>query len=132
MGGEIDGGDGGVILSHFFDHTNTLNYGYSILNIATNETTLMHVAVRELKNRFSEYLKYAQAGEEIIVTTHGNPVARLTRLAPNLQVRASQPLDKLAWVRRGQADKKLGLPTVQRIRLTEGVTLSDLLLEDRA
>ncbi|UJS22692.1 type II toxin-antitoxin system Phd/YefM family antitoxin [Thiothrix winogradskyi] len=37
----------------------------------------MHVAVRELKNRFSEYLKYAQAGEEIIVTTHGNPVARL-------------------------------------------------------
>ena len=29
----------------------------------------MYVAVRELKNRFSEYLKYAQAGEEIIVTT---------------------------------------------------------------
>ncbi len=92
----------------------------------------MHVAVRELKNRFSEYLKYAQAGEEIIVTTHGNPVARLTRLAPNLQLRASQPLDKLAWVRRGQASKKLGLPAAQRIRLAEGVSLSDLLLEDRA
>lgn len=91
----------------------------------------MRVAVRELKNRFSEYLKYAQTGEEIIVTTHSNPVARLTRLAPNLQLRASQPLDKLAWVRRGQAGKKLVLPTVQRIRLTEGVTLSDLLLEDR-
>ena len=62
----------------------------------------MHVAVRELKNRFSEYLKYAQAGEEIIVTTHGNPIARLMRLAPNLQLRTSQPLDILAWVRRGQ------------------------------
>ncbi len=92
----------------------------------------MHVAVRELKNRFSEYLKYAQAGEEIIVTTHGNPIARLTRLAPNLQLRTSQPLDKLAWVRHGQGGKKLGLPAAQRIRLTEGVSLSDLLLEDRA
>ncbi len=92
----------------------------------------MHVAVRELKNRFSEYLKYAQAGEEIIVTTHGNPIARLMRLAPNLQLRTSQPLDKLAWVRRGQGGKKLGLPATQRIRLTEGVSLSDLLLEDRS
>lgn len=67
----------------------------------------MHVSVRELKNHFSKYLKYAQAGEEIIVTTHGKPVARLTRLAPNLQLRASQPLDKLAWVRHGQVGKKL-------------------------
>jgi len=92
----------------------------------------MHVAVRELKNRFSEYLKYVQAGEEIIVTSHGNPVARLTRLAPNLQLRPSQPLDKLAWVRCGQAGNKLGLPAAQRIRLTEGVSLSDVLLEDRA
>ncbi len=49
----------------------------------------MHVAVSELKNRFSAYLKYTQTGEEIIVTTHGNPVARLTRLAPNLPLRAS-------------------------------------------
>lgn len=92
----------------------------------------MHVAVRELKNRFSEYLKYAQAGEEIIVTTHGSPVARLVRLAPNLQARPSQPLDKLAWVRRGKAGKQLGLPAAQRIRLTDGASLSDLLLEDRA
>ncbi|MEZ5452901.1 MAG: type II toxin-antitoxin system prevent-host-death family antitoxin [Thiothrix sp.] len=92
----------------------------------------MHVAIRELKNHLSEYLKYAQAGEEIIVTTHGNPVARLVRLAPNLQARPSQPLDKLAWVRRGKAGKQLGLPTTQRIRLTDGSTLNDLLLEDRA
>ncbi|MFZ1570519.1 MAG: type II toxin-antitoxin system prevent-host-death family antitoxin [Thiolinea sp.] len=91
----------------------------------------MHVAVRDLKNRFSEYLKYAQAGEEIIVTTHGTPVARLVRLASSLQARPSQPLDKLAWVRRGQAGKKLGLPIEQRVRLTKGTSMSDLLLEDR-
>lgn len=92
----------------------------------------MHVAVSELKNRFSAYLKYAQTSEEIIVTTHGNPVARLTCLAPNLQLRTSQPLNKLAWVRHGQAGKKLGLPATQRIRLNDGTPLSDLLLEDRA
>lgn len=38
---------------------------------------------------------------------------------------------KSEWVRRGQSGKKLGLPAAQRIRLTEGVSLSDLLLEDR-
>jgi prevent-host-death family protein len=92
----------------------------------------MYVAVRELKNRFSEYLKYAQAGEEIIVTTHGNPVARLVRLAPNLQIRPIQPLDKLAWVRRGKAGKTLGLASGQRVQLTAGKSLSELLLEDRA
>lgn len=91
----------------------------------------MHVAVRELKNHLSEYLKQVQAGEEIIITTHGSPVARLVRLAPNLQTKASQPLDKLAWVRRGQGGKPLGLPTAQRIRLTGHQPLSDLLLEDR-
>ena len=83
----------------------------------------MHVSVRELKSHFSKYIKYAQAGEEIIVTSHGNPVARLTQLVPNLQLRASQPLDKLAWVRRGQGGKKLGLPAAQRIHLTEGAII---------
>ncbi|MFO7641933.1 MAG: type II toxin-antitoxin system prevent-host-death family antitoxin [Candidatus Competibacteraceae bacterium] len=91
----------------------------------------MYIAVRELKNHLSEYLKQVQAGEEIIITTHGNPVARLVRLAPNPRIKASQPLDKLAWVRRGQGGKPLGLPAAERIRLTGDQTLSDLLLEDR-
>ncbi len=37
----------------------------------------MEVPVKELKNRLSEYLKLAQQGEEIIVTSHRRPVARL-------------------------------------------------------
>lgn len=90
----------------------------------------MHVAARDLKNRLSEYLKYAQAGEEIIVTSCGTPVARLVRLASSLQARPSQPLDKLAWVRRGQISKKIGLPVNQRVRLSQGESMSDLSLED--
>ena len=35
------------------------------------------VAVRELKDRLSEYLRRVEAGEELIVTSRGKPVARL-------------------------------------------------------
>jgi prevent-host-death family protein len=100
-------------------------------NAATNEATLVYIAVRELKNHLSAYLKQVQTGEEIIITTHGNPVARLVRLAPNVQTKVSQLLDKLAWVRRGQGGKALGLPAAERIRLAGDQTLSDLLLKDR-
>jgi len=41
----------------------------------------MNVAVRELKNHLSEYLSRASSGEEIVVTSHGKPIARL---APTL------------------------------------------------
>lgn len=39
----------------------------------------MDVSVRELKNRLSEYLRRVQAGEELIVTKRGKPVARFTQ-----------------------------------------------------
>ena len=38
----------------------------------------MDVGVRELKSKLSEYLARTAAGEEIIVTDRGNPIARLT------------------------------------------------------
>lgn len=37
----------------------------------------MKVSVRELKNRLSEYLRRAEAGEEIEVLSRNRPVARL-------------------------------------------------------
>lgn len=77
-------------------------------------------------------LKYAEAGEKVIVTAHGNPVARLVRLASSRQPESPQPLDKLAWIRRGQGGNALGLPAGERLRLNPGDNLSDLLLEDRA
>ncbi len=35
----------------------------------------MTVTIRELKNRLSEFLRRVQAGEELVVTDHGRPVA---------------------------------------------------------
>jgi len=37
----------------------------------------MEISVAQAKARFSEILKRAEAGETIVVTRHGKPVARL-------------------------------------------------------
>lgn len=39
--------------------------------------TAMHVPVAEAKARFSEMLRRAGEGEEIVVASHGRPVARI-------------------------------------------------------
>lgn len=44
--------------------------------------------MRDLKNNLSRYLDRVRAGEEIIVTEHGRPVARLSAM--------DQPSDRLA------------------------------------
>lgn len=38
----------------------------------------VEVGVRELKNNLSRYLERVRAGEHVVVTDHGRPVARLT------------------------------------------------------
>jgi antitoxin (DNA-binding transcriptional repressor) of toxin-antitoxin stability system len=37
------------------------------------------VGIREIKNRLSEYLRKAKAGERVVVTEHGRPIAVITR-----------------------------------------------------
>ena len=46
------------------------------MTVATN-TRSAEVGVRELKNNLSRYLERVRAGEQIVVTEHGRPVARL-------------------------------------------------------
>jgi len=43
------------------------------------------IAVFEAKNRFSELLAAVAHGEEITITRHGKPVARLVALSANAQ-----------------------------------------------
>jgi prevent-host-death family protein len=43
----------------------------------------MQVNILEAKNRLSELLKSAQAGEEVIIANRGQPVVRLSAIAPN-------------------------------------------------
>ncbi len=44
-----------------------------------------HASIASLKARLSEYLKAVKAGEEIIVTDRGRPVARLTPVSGRAQ-----------------------------------------------
>ena len=43
--------------------------------------TMAHVGVAQVKARFSEFLARARAGEEVVVTDRGRPVARLVPVA---------------------------------------------------
>lgn len=56
----------------------------------------MEVSIREMKNNLSRYLKRVQAGEEVIITDRGRPVARL---GPVPQVGATSLEDALARLR---------------------------------
>jgi len=38
----------------------------------------MEVGIRDLKDRLSEYLRRAEAGEEILVISHGQAIMRMT------------------------------------------------------
>jgi prevent-host-death family protein len=51
-------------------------------------TSRVEVGVRDLKNNLSRYLDRVQGGDEVIVTEHGRPVARLSSI--------DHPSDKLA------------------------------------
>ena len=43
-------------------------------------TSRLEVGVRDLKNNLSRYLDRVSQGDEIVVTDHGRPVARLLRV----------------------------------------------------
>ena len=93
----------------------------------------MEVPVRELKNRLSEYLRRTRAGEVIVVTSHGKPVARLLPVSAEPRDEEASALERLRaqpWVRAGKGGKPLGAR--RPIAWPEGErTLSDLMLEDR-
>ena len=93
----------------------------------------MNVAVRELKDHLSEYLKRARSGEEIVITSHGKPVARLAPLAPAPEDEAAaiERLHALPWIRAGKAGKPAGLKKGIRLR-GKGLSAAEIVIENRA
>ena len=93
------------------------------MNVATNGS---EVGIRELKNNLSRYLDRVRAGEEVVVTDRGRPVARL------LPVDASE--DRLAdlveagVVRAPSSRRRRHLPA-RRIEASGSV--SDLVADQR-
>ncbi len=59
------------------------------------------VGIRQLKNRLSEYVRLVRAGEEILITSHGEVVAELR--PPEASGDAATPAGLRELVRRGMA-----------------------------
>lgn len=55
----------------------------------------MQVNILEAKNRLSQLIKAAQAGEEVVIANRGTPVARLTAAT---EASAARPRDFLKWL----------------------------------
>ena len=58
--------------------------------------------IRDLRNRFPMIRKLVEDEGEVIVTEHGTPKYRLTRLTPADRQKPSLPKDYLARLRRHQ------------------------------
>lgn len=92
---------------------------------------MIYVGVRDLKARLSEYLDKAKLGDEIVVTEHGKPIARLVK-EPVKQKSVIERIYNL--VEKGLVE----LPTKDKsskssppFKSNSNITSSDLLLRDR-
>jgi prevent-host-death family protein len=95
----------------------------------------MDVSIRDLKNRLSEYLRRAQAGEDIVVTSHGRPVARLSAVMESLAEQDAEAvtiarLRAQSWIRPGKCGKRLGLDPPIKLK-PGGKTLAEIVDEQR-
>ena len=92
----------------------------------------MIVGIRELKAHLSDYVHRAQAGEVVVITDRGTPVAELRptqAIHENLPEALRRGVAE-GWVRPPSRRGPLG-PSPVRARLAEGVTSEQLLAEDR-
>ena len=87
----------------------------------------MQVAIRQLKAQLSKFIAYAQEGEEIEVTSHNRPVARITGIPRNIE----DPLKQM--ITSGAAQWHGGKPKWSPpLKLNnKGQSLSQMILSDR-
>jgi antitoxin (DNA-binding transcriptional repressor) of toxin-antitoxin stability system len=84
------------------------------------------VGIREIKNRLGEYLRKAKAGERIVVTERGKPVAIITRPGGVAEERIE------GMIRERQASWGGGKPRgSRRPTKIKGRSVADAVIEDR-
>ena len=95
----------------------------------------MEVAVRDLKDPLSENLRRAEAGEEVVVTSHGRPIVRMTAMgqtqAGESEADALARLRAQPWVRAGDGGRIGPVPRPIPAAAPGAPLLSDLMLGDR-
>lgn len=81
---------------------------------------MRRVGVAELKNNLSRHLRAVEAGEQLEVTDHDRPIARLVPIDNDRRTVIRPPITPFVEVR-DQRYEPLNLP----------ISVTDLLLEDR-
>jgi len=83
------------------------------------------VGVRRLRDGLSRYLERVRAGETIVITDRGEPVARI--------VPAKIPSDLARLMAKGRATRNGRRPTIPKrtVEISPGPPLSDYIREDR-
>ena len=54
-----------------------------------------YIGISEAKSRFSELVKKAEAGQEVIITRHGRPVVKLVYAEPEKAIDRSALIDEI-------------------------------------
>lgn len=85
----------------------------------------MEVGIRDLKNSLSSYLKRVQRGETIVVTDHGDAVARIIPAGIPQDLESLLSERRLSWSG-GRFKAPAKVP-----RLKSGPPLSEYVSEDR-
>ena len=88
----------------------------------------MDVSIRELKGKLSKYIREAQKGNTIRVTSRGTPVALLIPLQTS--VSSSERMKDIPWVDASSGDKPKGVGEPVRMGRKQ-TTLSDIVIEGR-
>lgn len=106
--------------------TPTIECGYNQRMKKATLPAAATVGVRDLKNRLSAYLDRVKAGEEIIVTEHGRPIARLS--AVGADVDRMTALVDAGIVRVPKSPRRL---PATRVRLRGGGSVDDEVADQR-
>lgn len=86
------------------------------------------VGVRELKNQLSSFLDRVKAGEQITVTEHGRPIARLSRVGGDVDRMAELVA---AGIVQPAIQPRRRLPA-RRVKIADGSSsLADIVAEQR-
>ena len=99
--------------------------------MASKECAMSAVGVKELKNRLTYYLRRTKAGEEVIVTERGKPIAVLQPIQSATNVRSLETrLAQLEAQGLLTAPQRKPLKRVRRVKVG-GPPLSTIILDDR-
>lgn len=88
---------------------------------------LTTIGIRDLKAQLSSYVQEAKAGNIVIITERGQPVAKLTPIRPTIE----QRLDELVEVGLVEWSGQRLPPFTPEIATRGDKTVAELLLEDR-